>query len=265
MMRSVATSLSPLDAWIWAVGTTLEVGVFTLALYRGLYRRLPIFTTYIGLVVLWEALQWSTLQRMNPASGRYFYFYWISQAVLLTARGLVVAELCYRVVRPYRGVWLLARLLLLLTAATLLVFAAMESAGTAVYLDRFIPATERGLEFAVVGSLLALLGICRYYGLELDLITRAVALGLSLYSILTIVNNSMIFESILPHFWLWTVLRRFSYQGALLVWVWPLLQPLAEREPLPVMASAGMYQELAPELSERMRELNNRLQQFLQR
>ncbi|NDQ56195.1 MAG: hypothetical protein GZ088_03870 [Acidipila sp.] len=205
------------------------------------------------------------LQRMNPASGRYFYFYWISQAVLLTARGLVVAELCYRVVRPYRGVWMLARLLLLLTAATLLVFAAIESAGAAVSLDRFIPATEQGLEFAVVGSLLALLGVCRYYGLALDLVTRAVALGLALYSILTIVNNSMIFKSILPHFWLWAVLWRVSYQGALLVWVWPLLRPLAEREPLPVMASAGRYQELAPELSERMRELNNRLLQFLQR
>lgn len=265
MMRSVAAPISPLDAWLWAVGTSLEAGIFTLALYRGLYRRLPIFTTYLGLVVLREALQWWMLQRMSPASRPYFYLYWLSQAVLHTARGLVVAELCYRVVRPYRGVWMLARILLLLTAATLLVFAAMESAGAAVSMDRFIPATEQGLEFAVVGSLLALLGVCRYYGLPLDRITHAVALGLTLYSILTIVNNSMVLKSILAHFWLWTVLRRVSFQAALLVWVWPLLQPLAEREPLPVMASAGIYQELAPELSERMRQLNNRLLQFLQR
>jgi hypothetical protein len=265
MMRFVAAALAPLDAWIWIGGTFLEAGVFVMAVYRGVQRRFPIFTTYLGLVILREGLQWWMFHRGDPLSARYFYVYWISQAVLLTARGLIIGELFYSAVKPYRGVWMMARILLLLTATSLLVYAAVKSANAAGYLGSFVLATERGLEFTVVGTLLALLAVCRYYRLGLDPMTRAIALGLALYSSLVIVNNSILFVYILPYFRLWSFLRRVSFHAALVVWGWPLLQPLAEIGELPAMASPSHYQELAPELSNRMRQLNNRLLSFLQR
>jgi hypothetical protein len=177
----------------------------------------------------------------------------------------VVAELFHRVLRPYRGVWVFSRTALSLTAVTLLVYAGIQSGGNTGRLAEAILAGERGLELAVVGTLLALLVICRYYGVRLDALPSAIALGLAIYSSFAIVNNSLHFESLSAYFPVWGFIRRISYDVALLVWLWPLLRPLPEQEAAPAMVSAGVYQELVPEFSGRMRELNDRLLDILQR
>ena len=160
---------------------------------------------------------------------------------------------------------MLARILLLVTATSLLVYAAVKSANATGYLGSFVVATERGLEVTAGGSLLILLAVARYYRRALDPLTSAIALGLALYSSLAIVNNSILFDYILPYFRLWSFLRRVSFHGALLVWGWPLLHPLAGPGAPPVMDSSGFYQEWAPELSDRMRQLNRRLLRFFKR
>ena len=121
------------------------------------------------------------------------------------------------------------------------------------------------MEFAVVGMLLALLVICRYYGIVLDRPAPSIILGLALYSSLAIVNNSFLFQLITPFFPQWSFVRRVSFELAMLVWLSPLLRPLPEPAPEPVLAASGLYPELAPALSGRMRELNGKLLNFFQR
>lgn len=261
----MAPGVSPVDFSLWLGGTALEAAILSLVFYRGLHRRFPIFTAYVGLVLAREGVHLLFYQLTGPRSRAYFYFYWVSQAVLLAARGLVVVELFHRVLRPYSGLWVFARWALSLSAATLLVYAGLSSSSSVGRVGGVVLAGERGLEFTVIGTLVALLAFCRYYGVILDRPSAALVLGLALYSSLAIVNNSVLFEFVASYLPVWRFVRPVSFHAALLVWLWPLLRPLAAPHPQPVLAAPGLYQELAPEFSGRMRELNDRLLDFLQR
>ena len=257
--------LAPLTLELAVPGAFLEVALFGLALYRGLHRRFPIFTAYVGLVVAKDVSGWCIQYSVGIESLAYFYTYWVLQGILVIVRGLVVAEIFHKILWPYRGVWIFARLALSLTATLLVIYAAVKSAASAWQLGGAVLAGERGLEFAVVGTLLALLAICRYYGVALDRPTTALALGLTLYSSLIIVNNTVLLKYPGLYIQIWSMMRRISYDAALLMWLWPLLHPLPEPATAPALITSADYQELAPALSGRMRDLNDRLLDIFQR
>lgn len=259
------TDLGPLTTVLGPPAVALELVLFGLAVYRGVYRRLPIFTAYIALVFVKEVVTFWVLFRYGLRSQPYFYAYWVSQGILVALRGLVVAELLRAVLRPYHGVWAMARVALSVSAAALLSYAAVESAARGPAMGGFVLTADRGLEFVVVGTLLALLAICRYYEVRLDGLTAAIALGLAIYSSVAIMNNTVRFNFFVSYAQTWSVMRRLSYDAAVLIWLWPLLRPVPAQEAAPVMASPGVYGELAPEFSGRMRELNDRLLEILQR
>jgi hypothetical protein len=265
MIRPMFAGLSKIDLWIWVGGTFLEVAVLGLVFYRGLHRRFPVFTAYLGSVVAREAMMFWIYGMAGPRSRLYFLYAWLSQGLLLALRGLLVAELFHRVLHFYRGVWMVTRLVLSLTAVALLVYAGLNSNSSTEQIGGAVLAGERGLEFTVLGTLVALLAMCRYYGVALDPPSSALILGLALYSSLAIVNNSFLFQFFSSYLPAWAYVRRVSFDAALLVWLWPLLRPLEALHPKPVLAAPGVYQELAPEFSGRIRELNERLLDFLQR
>ncbi len=253
------------DYTLWAGSAALELSSFALALHRGLYHRMPVFTAYLGLVVARESLQLLLLYGTGSDSAVYFYSFWWAQAVLLATRGLVVAELCWVVLARYRGVWLLARVILGLTAALLVAFASIQATGRAGRPEVFVPAAERGLEMAVVGALVLGLVICRYYGIHLPPPVAGVALGLGLYSSITIINNSLLWIAFIRYSPVWAFIRRASFQAAVLIWIGALVRRLPQTETRPALAGPDVYASLTPEVSGRMRELNQRLLDFLGR
>src|ERR1700693_4496013 len=190
----VIVESTPFTLVLGVPAVCLELVLVGMVLYRGLHRRLPIFTAYVALVVVKEAVTSLVLYRFGLRSLPYYYAYWGSQGILVVLRGLVVAELLHAVLRPHRGVWTIARFALSVTAATLLLYAAVESAASAPQIGGFVLAADRGLEFAVVGALLALLAVCRYYEVGLDPLSAAIALGLAIYSSFAIMNNTVLFR-----------------------------------------------------------------------
>jgi len=261
----VIVESTPFTLVLGVPAVCLELVLVGMVLYRGLHRRLPIFTAYVALVVVKEAVTSLVLYRFGLRSLPYYYAYWGSQGILVVLRGLVVAELLHAVLRPYRGVWTIARFALSVTAATLLLYAAVESAASAPQIGGFVLAADRGLEFAVVGALLALLAVCRYYEVGLDPLSAAIALGLAIYSSFAIMNNTVLFKFFSAYAQTWSIMRRVSYDAAVMIWLWPLLRPVPEQEAAPTLISASVYQQLVPEFSGRMRELNDRLLDILQR
>lgn len=255
--------LSSLDYALWISATSLEALVCVLAIYRRLYLRLPLFTAYLVMVLLREAAWWWVYFRFGKFSEAYFTFYWVTQALLLASRGVVTAELCWVVLRPYLGVWRLARLALTSAAGVLVLYSGLQASERTARLSTFVLSAERGLEFAVLGSLIVLLGISRYYGVSLDRLVVSVILGLSLYSCFAILNNSILGDWLSDWFRAWDFFRRVSFHLALLVWIQALLQALPRPEVVPAMDGAEQYLQLAPEVSGRMREMNSRLLSLL--
>ncbi len=251
------------DYVLWATGTVLQLSLCGLAYKRRLVRHLPLFTAYLVLVTTYDAFNWWFYLKLGYGSRTAFYYYWVSQGVLLVARGLIIAEICWQVLRPYCGIWGLARWLLAGGALFLVCNAAVAASGNTAWIALFILSGERGLELAVIVVLILLFALCRYYGIRVRPLLAMVALGLGLYSAVQIANNSLRGGWMTNDFPWWKAVRIVSSQVALLIWGLALRKPLPGVEPRPALLEKQLYDELVPQVNYRLRELNDRLREML--
>jgi hypothetical protein len=255
--------LSILDYVHWGVGTAFEVFVCVLALRRGLFRRLPFLTIYLLLLIAREAIWFVAYHVLDPTSPVLLFLYWIMQAILLVARGTVVAEICWRVLAPYPGVWGLCRRILLGIAGILIVTAAWAAHRNVPKLPAVVLTAERGLELVVVGILVFALAFCRHYNLKIQPPIPLVALGLGLYSAIQVANNTFFQGQHGWQFTLWSAVRHVSFDLTLIAWCAALWKPLPALEPAPALLESGEYETIAPQLNAGLRELNTRLLEML--
>lgn len=263
MMRPASMQLPPSEYVLWMVTTLLKLSVCALAIRRELFKYLPLFTTYLALTTARELLFWWIYHAFGYHSVIAFYAFWISQAILLVGRAAAVAELAWRALREYRGIWALAWRVLCGIALFLLLDAALGTRGSVSRLAAFIVTAERGLELAVVGILVILLGICRYYRIPLGPVQRIVALGLGCYSAIQVLNNSFLREWLTSYFPVWNEVRMVSFQMALMLWLVALRKPVPDTAPAPALLPQKIYDEISPQINYRLRVLNQRLQEIL--
>jgi len=255
--------LSAPEYALWVTTTFLKVLVCTLALRHRLFARLPFFTIYLVLTTAREILFWWLYHSFGYHSTIAFYGFWVSQAVLLGGRAAVVAELTWRALRGYRGVWALGWRLLCFFGLILLFHAAMDARGNASFLVGFIVTAERDLELAIAGILVALLATGRYYRIPFDPVQRMVALGLGFYSAVQVLNNGLPREWQTLYFDWWNAIRVITFQATLVIWLWALRKPLPAAAPAPELLPQDIYDELSPQVNYRLRVLNERLLEIL--
>ncbi|HEV2617642.1 MAG TPA: hypothetical protein VGU63_13645 [Candidatus Acidoferrales bacterium] len=231
-----------------------------LALRRELFKRLPVFSTYLCILVINEAVLWVSYSFTGITSHTSFYVYWTMQAIQVFARAAVVYEVCRVLLSPYMGIWKLCRPLLI-ALGLMLAGSALATARRTVHpISATTLMAERGLELTVVGILLFGLIFCRYYDIQIDRHLIWIFLGLGFYSAVQVANNTF-FGNWLTHtnFPVWAALRNASFNIATLFWLVALWKPLPARQPAPVLLTRGEYEILAPQVTLRLRELNARL------
>ena len=263
MMRPALMQLTTSDYLLWGLSTLLEITLCVLVVRRGLHRRLPFFTAYLVVVMTCGGLRWWAYARWGYGSWAAWYFSWITQAAMLVARSLVVAELCWSSLRAYRGIWALAWRLLCIVALLLLANAAINARGHANHINSFVWAAERGLELAAAVVLLSLLLISRHYQIPIEPVPRMVAFGLCFYSIIQVLNNSLMGEWLAHYVPWWSGIRVTSFQIALVIWLLALRKPLPAAAPAPTLLPQHVYDEVAPQVNYRLRVLNQRLLEVL--
>jgi hypothetical protein len=246
-----------------AASSLLEVVVCALALRRRLYARLPLFTTYLAILVTHELTLWWFYLGSGYDSRLTFYYFWVTQGILVAARAAAVVEIAWRALRGYRGVWALGWRLLCFFGLILLFHAAMDAHGNASFLIGFIVTAERDLELAVAVVLVALLAFGRYYRIRLDPVQRMVALGLGFYSAVQVLNNGLPRAWQTLYFDWWNAIRMTGFLATLVIWLVALRKSLAEAAPAPTLLPQGVYDELSPQVNYRLRVLNERLLEIL--
>ena len=269
--------LSHLSYAIWIVTTGLEVLVCALIYRRGLYRKLPFFAAYLTLLVASEGLAWAVYGVFGFGSWTAYDYGWIAHAILLAARGLAIAELCFRMLRSYPGIWALAWRILLAVSFVFLLHAAVESASRPYWLGTFVLALDRDLELTATGVLIVLLLIGRYYTLEMNSLERRIAGGLCFLSVVVVMTNAVMVQAMARHLtsWLayaawmadaqtwWNSARGLAAVSVLAMWALALRKPIAAERPAPVLLPDSAYRELSPALNFRLRALNTRLLELL--
>jgi hypothetical protein len=248
-------NLSPFQSFLWIVGTALKLVLCALVFARGLHRRLPLFGLYVSLVVVDDvALRW-TYHHFGYTSDAARLEYWSSLGVVLVARALAVAELCWRGLRNSPAVWLIARRVLAFLAFTMLVYAVIEAAKNSSPVITFLLTVERSLDFGIAVILVALLRLGLRYEVWVGRIERQVLLGFSVFSTFQIVNNTFMKQWMMKYFSWWVSASVVSFEVAMLIWIAPLLRPLPPMKPPPTLFSEEESVSMLRQILERMRRI----------
>lgn len=255
--------LTTSDYLLWLGSLVLEVVLCALIVGRGLYRRLPLFSTYLALVLACDCVGLWVYRQWGYGSWAAWYFAWISQGVIFLARSGAVAELCWSSLRAYRGIWALTWRLLCGIAVLLLLSAALDVSRKTHRVLAFVLTVERGLELAAVVLLLTLLLLSAYYRIGIQPVAWMITLGLCLYSLIQVLNNSFMQEWLTKYVFFWNGVRIVSYQAVLFLWLLALWKPLPAAAPAPTLLPQRVYDELSPQVNYRVRVLNERLLELL--
>jgi hypothetical protein len=269
--------LSHLAYAIWIVTTGLDVSVCAVACWRGLWRRLPLFTAYLTLAVVTTGVRWVVYGVFGFGSWTAYDAAWISNGVMLAALGLAIGELCFRLLGAYRGVWALAWRILLGVSFLFLVHAGVESAFRRAWLGTFVMCLDRDLQLTATAVLVVLLLIGRYYTLEIDQVERAITAGLCILSATAATSNALMMEGLATHprssvgylawidhaqFW-WNLFQDLVAVGVLAMWFVTLRQPFPAVRRAPTLVPVSAYRELSAALNLKLRALDARLLELL--
>jgi hypothetical protein len=254
--------LTLVENLLWAFGTALKVLLCILVFYRHLYRRLPFFSIYVALLVAKVVVVWSVYRLWGYNSRFAWYTAWCAIGVLLLARGLVVAELCWTNLANYPAIWSLVRKLLVFVAVVVLAYAATTAYYNKTPVSAFILTAERGSEISILVILVAMLGLGIRYKVALGLLERNIVLGLGLYSAFQVVNDSFVDQWMAPHFHWWNSTRIVAFDAALLMWLVPLRKALPHPGHAHVLLTEQVARHLLRQLLDRMREVTEELKKL---
>jgi hypothetical protein len=247
-------NLTPFQIFLWIAETSLTFVLFVLVFARGLHRRLPFFGTYVVLLVVETvAVHW-TYHHWGYTSAAAWYVYWSCLGVVLFARVLAVAELCWRSLRSSPAVWAITRKWLALLALALLVYAVVAAARNSSPVITFLLTAERSLDLGIVVILFALLRLRRRYDVWLGGMERNVLLGFAVYAAFQTVNDAFMEKWMMRYFHWWVSASVVSFEITLLIWITPLLRPLPSPAP-PTLFSKEESISLLTQILEGMRKI----------
>jgi len=213
---------------LWYSAFSLEVLVCALAVRRRLYVHLPIFTVYLFLLIVRAIFIYIVYSTIGYASHFAFYSYWISEGILLSARGASIGELIWNASRGYAGLRAILKWVLAVITSLLLIQASSAAMAQASRIPSFVLTLEQSLELAAAVALVVLLAFSRFYEVPLQRVQTLLATGLLFYSLVQVANNAISKYGMESHFHWWEGVRSTSFSVALLIWLIGLAKPLKE-------------------------------------
>ncbi len=255
-------------------------------LIRRTHKILPYFSSYAVVLLLSGIATGYVYCHFGFRSTTSYDVYWTSSLLNVIVRSFAIAELCRYGLSAYRGIWALICGVLTFLALAFLAHAAWDAWGQPNRLAIYGLTLQRDLDLASVTILAVLLLLRHYYGIELDSLQRAIAVGIFFFCTVDLVNNSILrnlyagylffwFSTYYKSFWpalkpqidslndVYGTISIFSSMIAIGIWCFALRKPLPEPSKAPVLLPVEVYQELSPMLNLRLRSFNDRLVEML--
>jgi hypothetical protein len=253
---------------------------------RKVYQVLPLFAIYCSLLLIGTVVVWSVYVISGINSHASYYAYWCSILLNATARSLAIVELCRYGLRAYQGIWALIWRILTILSIFLLTHAAMDAWGQPRRLAIYGMTIDRDLAFASIVVVAALLLLRNYYGIALEPLQRAVALGICTICAVDAIGNTILrnlFTTYLYSWYLttqkalwpqmdsqvhyvrdmWSTIHLLFFMLSVGVWSFALRKPLAARQDKPVLLPTEVYRDLSPAINLRLASFNTRMVELL--
>jgi hypothetical protein len=243
----------------WSLSISLRALLLGLVLWRRNVRSIPFFSIYLSVNLLNAFVLAVSYRVLDPQSPVLFRIVWGWQVLVTCVRALAVAEICRLLLAGYRGIWSLARRVLLSCTVLVLVYAFLVSDHQ---WNSAILAGNRAVELSIAVVIVALLVFLRHYQVVAEPTLRNLAIGFFLFSCFEVLNYTILEHWLKPYAPFWNFLEVLSYLACLLIWTWALCKPLPQLATDPTLLPGSVYQQLSPEINLRLRQLNERLSDF---
>ena len=278
--------MNHLDSFLLWSTLSFEIVLCGFVFARKVQRILPLFATYTCVLLASTIGLWLTYEYSGYNSLTSYYTYWVETVVNAGVRSLAIAELCRYGLRAYRGIWALVWRVLIALSILLLARAAMDTWGQPNKVAIYGATLDRDLAFASIAILAALLLIRNYYGLILEPVQRAFAVGISLICVVDLIANTILrsmytgvlfswflasqealWPALKPLFQhvndLWSTVHLFTFMFSMGIWCYALRKPLPAPSESPVLLPAKVYREMSPAINMRLATFNDRLVELL--
>ena len=129
--------------------------------------------------------------------------------------------------------------------------------------DWLVVYTDRGFHFAFAVALIACLVVVRHYSIPVHPVYKALLGGFCFYSCTVVLANT-VGRTLFPHEYaryqpIWQAVTTTSYAIVQVVWAIALIRPWRSDDDPDQHLPPSLYQNLSPEINQRLRELNDQL------
>ena len=256
-------NFSTLVQYLWAVSFLVQVLVCGILIFRGHFRTLPFFTTYIVLNLCQVMFLYAVYNHYDIKSNAAYILAWWSEAITLLARACATVEVLRLVLISYRGVWGLAWRLLAASSFVVLICVVLASRGNTGWA---LMEADRGYHLIFATALIACLVLIRYYFIHVDPIYKTLLAGFCFYSGIKILINTVLQGFLYQQFVhfepIWQTVAVFSYLILLVFWAPVLARPLPAITEQRAVLPPSVYTRISPEINYQMRAINKQLMNF---
>lgn len=255
--------LSNAESVLWYSSIALDLVLCALMVRHRLYRYLPVFFTYVLVLLAREVFVYSAYRAYGYNSRASFYSYWTTEGFTVIVRALAIGELAWSASRLYPGFRAVLKWSLIAVACVFLAFTASVALTSARQLSALILGLERDLNLTAVATLLVLLGLSQVYDVMWDRPHKLIALGFLVYSALQVPSSAMPVALVRSHFHFWNILRTGSFEVAQVLWIFAAMKACPQTAMrVPQSTELEALRRLVRDGNERLRLLSNRISQF---
>jgi hypothetical protein len=189
----------------------------------------------------------------------YFYSFWISAFVLSFLRLFITLEICERVLQKYPALKALVWRIIASLAIVLLSWTFYFAIRNFHHIPRLILTFQQTTDVSFALLLLTLIGIGVYYRMRIPQLYREILIGSCIYSAVQVVDSELgRHTGYLPNS-VFDFAQRLTYNLMLAIWAWAVWRWGRDTTPPPELISQSTYDDLSPQIHDRLRDLNDKL------
>jgi hypothetical protein len=201
---------------IWLISIALELLLVARGIRQNLFRRYPVFYTYISFVLISDLVLFAI---RSSSVNSYLYTYWIAEFLSLVLGCLVFFEIYRVALAPFPGTARIARALLAVLFAVAMVKTVVKTLNVPQWWTNATPAQVEGLlRVCQLLAILALTVLCLFYSIPFGKNLRGILLGYGLYVSWTVVCLALVAAGVAKSDSLWSYTFSLSYVISVVVW-----------------------------------------------
>jgi hypothetical protein len=240
-------------------GDCLLVALVALLIRKKVYRELAFLGAYIFFLVprefVWLLISHSLYVRAPWA----FYFYYVSDGILYSLRLLLIIEIAGRALRGYPAVWHFAWRILGLGGFMIVFWGTRSAIRHAHPKQQLVLTIQQYFNITEAVLLLLVLGIGLYYRIHVSNLYRLILTGICIYSAVQIVNSEFGRHIPVPAYSAFEFIGRYTFVIMIGIWTWAVWKWSPTPRTSPQLISQAEYDDLSPQVHDRLRDLNDRL------